>query len=59
VAGQKARRVIQNMGYEVPQLHRWLEETIEEANGRGLTAEEAADMLALYDSELTGYTYLE
>jgi arginine decarboxylase len=59
VAGQKARRVIQNVGYEVPQLHRWLEETIEEANGRGLTPEEAAEMLALYDAELTGYTYLE
>lgn len=59
VNGQKARRVIQNMGYDVPQLHQWLKETIDEVSGRGLTEEEAAEMLELYDAELTGYTYLE
>ena len=58
--GQKARRVIENMGYEAPQLHTWLEETIAEATGDNrLTPAEASDMLALYDNELVGYTYLE
>lgn len=60
VNGQKARRVIENMGYEAPQLHTWLEETIDEATGGNrLSAEEASEMLALYDNELVGYTYLE
>lgn len=60
VNGQKARRVIENMGYEAPQLHTWLEETIAEATGDNrLTPAEASDMLALYDNELVGYTYLE
>src|SRR5699024_5377969 len=60
VIGQKARRVIENMGYDAPQLHAWLEETIAEATGGNrLTEGEAAEMLALYDNELVGYTYLE
>lgn len=60
VNGQKARRVIENMGYEAPQLHTWLEETIAEATGDNrLSASEANEMLALYDNELVGYTYLE
>ncbi len=60
VNGQKARRVIENMGYEAPQLHTWLEETIAEATGGNrLTESEASEMLALYDNELVGYTYLE
>jgi arginine decarboxylase len=60
IDGQKARRVIENMGYEAPLLHRWLEETISELNTGGkLSAEEAREMIALYDAELVGYTYLE
>ncbi|MEX2543174.1 MAG: biosynthetic arginine decarboxylase [Trueperaceae bacterium] len=60
INGQKARRVIENMGYEAPDLHRWLKETITEAaNGHRLTEEEADKLVALYDAELVGYTYLE
>ncbi|HEX7003803.1 MAG TPA: biosynthetic arginine decarboxylase [Trueperaceae bacterium] len=60
VRGQKSRRVIENMGYEAPDLHRWLQETIEEAEGGSrLTAAEAQKLTALYDAELVGYTYLE
>ncbi len=60
VNGQKARRVIENMGYEAPQLHAWLEETIAEATGGNrLSVDEANEMLQLYDAELVGYTYLE
>ncbi|MEX2534398.1 MAG: biosynthetic arginine decarboxylase [Trueperaceae bacterium] len=60
VNGQKARRVIENMGYEAPDLHRWLQETINEAGkGHSLPQEEAEKLMALYDSELVGYTYLE
>ena len=58
VNGQKARRVIENMGYDTPQLHSWLEETIDEAKTELSPAEKAA-FVALYDSELVGYTYLE
>ena len=58
VNGQKARRVIENMGYDTPQLHTWLEETIDEAKTELSEAEKAA-FVALYDSELVGYTYLE
>ncbi len=60
VNGQKARRVIENMGYETPQLHAWLKEEIDEALARGaLSAEAAAELLSTYDAELIGYTYLE
>lgn len=58
VNGQKARRVIENMGYDTPQLHAWLEETIDEADAF-ISAEEKAAFVALYDAELVGYTYLE
>jgi arginine decarboxylase-like protein len=48
------------MGYEAPDLHRWLQETIREAgNGDRLSPEEAERLTALYDAELVGYTYLE
>ncbi len=60
VGGQKARRVIENMGYEAPELHGWLEEEIGEAATTGLlTPEEGETLLSLYDAELVGYTYLE
>lgn len=60
VSGQKARRVIENMGYEAPELHRWLLEEIAQAKREtGLSDEDAAALLELYDAELIGYTYLE
>jgi arginine decarboxylase len=60
VNGQKARRVIENMGYEAPELHGWLEQDIKEAKAKGILSEEdAKEVMELYDAELVGYTYLE
>ena len=60
VNGQKARRMIENMGYEAAQLRDWLREEIAETKGRSaLSDEEVANLLSVYDTELTGYTYLE
>ncbi len=61
VNGQKARRVIQNMGYEVETLHGWLQEEIRESEAAGiaLSDEEKRELVALYDAELVGYTYLQ
>lgn len=60
VNGQKARRVIENMGYEAPELHGWLEQDIREAKTKGVLSEEdGKEVLDLYDAELVGYTYLE
>jgi arginine decarboxylase len=56
VNGSKARRVIENMGYEAPELHGWLEQDIREAK---LSEEDVNELLKLYDAELVGYTYLE
>lgn len=60
VNGQKARRVIENMGYEVADLHEWLLQDIREARAQGRLDEAgAAELVRLYDAELVGYTYLE
>ena len=60
VEGQKARRVIQNMGYETPDLHAAVHTQAEEVRARGgMTEGEMAEFLELYDRELIGYTYLE
>ncbi|MBS3934398.1 MAG: biosynthetic arginine decarboxylase [Truepera sp.] len=60
VSGQKARRVIENMGYEAPELREWLKQDIREAQAQGsLGEEEAESALELYSNELIGYTYLE
>jgi arginine decarboxylase len=60
VKGQKARRVIENMGYEASDLHRWIAEDVAEARVRGVLGEEEAQALMDgYDAELVGYTYLE
>jgi arginine decarboxylase len=60
VEGQKARRVIQNMGYETPDLHAAVHAQAEEVRARGgMTESEMAEFLELYDRELVGYTYLE
>lgn len=60
VSGQKARRVIENMGYEAAELREWLLQDIREALAQGVLGEdEAESALELYGNELIGYTYLE
>ena len=61
VGGQKARRVIENMGYETDELLGWLDQEIREseAAGAGLSAEAEDALRELYGHELVGYTYLE
>jgi len=61
VPGQKARRVIDNMGYETETLLGWLDEEIAEATAAGtpLSDDEIAELRELYGYELVGYTYLE
>lgn len=60
INGQKARRVIENMGYEAPLLRKWLDEEVAEATAKGtLSAAEAAALVEKYSAELVGYTYLE
>jgi arginine decarboxylase len=61
VNGQKARRVIENMGYETETLHGWLQEEIRESEAAGiqLSDQEKRELTELYDAELVGYTYLE
>ncbi|MCA9836267.1 MAG: biosynthetic arginine decarboxylase [Trueperaceae bacterium] len=58
VPGQKARRVIENMGYETSDLHKWLLETIAESDIK-LPKGQLKEFIKLYDAELVGYTYLE
>jgi arginine decarboxylase len=58
VAGQKAQRVIENMGYDTHQLHKWLLETIAESDAP-LPKGQKRKFIELYDRELVGYTYLE
>ena len=60
VEGQKARRVIRNMGFETPDLHAAVAQQAEEVKqAGGMSEAEVADFLELYDRELVGYTYLE
>ena len=60
INGQKARRVIENMGYETPELHAWLLEEITDAKTKGnIATQDADELIKLYDAELIGYTYLE
>ncbi|MEZ4605917.1 MAG: hypothetical protein R2865_03695 [Deinococcales bacterium] len=61
VKGQKARRVIENMGYDAWQLHEDLSKVIDSSqSARGkLTESERQTLLGLYNAELVGYTYLE
>ena len=61
VPGQKARRVLDNMGYETDELLGWLDEEIAEAERAGtpLGGDEAEALRELYGYELVGYTYLE
>ena len=60
IEGQKARRVIHNMGYETPELHAAVQRQAEELRAAGaISAEEVKEFLEMYDRELVGYTYLE
>jgi len=60
IEGQKARRVIHNMGYETPELHAAVQRQAEELRVEGaISAEEVKEFLEMYDRELVGYTYLE
>ncbi len=61
VEGQKARRVIHNMGYDHDTLLGWLEQEIDEAEARGvpLSPDARAELREIYGHELVGYTYLE
>ena len=60
VNGQKARRVVENMGYEASELYGWLKEEVDERlQADELTKQEADALLETYGAELVGYTYLE
>jgi len=60
VEGQKARRVIQNMGYQTPELHEAVAKQAKEVHEQGdMTEGEVREFLEVYDRELVGYTYLE
>ncbi|MDO4245717.1 MAG: biosynthetic arginine decarboxylase [Deinococcus sp.] len=60
VRGQKARRMIESMGYEEPMLRDAIEDQADEAIKRGtLTQEQEHELLEDYGEELLGYTYLE
>ncbi len=61
VGGQKARRVIENVGYRTDVLLEWLDQEITEAKAHGVALDEAdeAELRELYEHELVGYTYLE
>ena len=60
VRGQKARRMIESMGYEEPMLRDAIEDQADEAIKRGtLTQDQENELLEDYGEELLGYTYLE
>ncbi len=60
VRGQKARRMIESMGYEEGMLRESIEDQADEAIKEGwLTDQQEVEMLEDYGEELLGYTYLE
>lgn len=60
VRGQKARRMIESMGYEEPMLRDSIEDQADVALSRGmLKQEQEHELLEDYGEELLGYTYLE
>jgi arginine decarboxylase len=60
VRGQKARRMIEGMGYSAPKLSAAVRLEVEAAIERGLIGIAEGDtFLEHYDEELVGYTYLE
>ena len=60
VRGQKARRMIESMGYEEIMLRDSIEDQVDEALKNGhLTPVQEFELLEDYGEELLGYTYLE
>ncbi|THF69239.1 biosynthetic arginine decarboxylase [Deinococcus sp. Arct2-2] len=60
VRGQKARRMIESMGYEEPMLRDAIEDQADAAiKAKMLTPEQETELLEDYGEELLGYTYLE
>ena len=60
VRGQKARRMIEGMGYSAPKLSAAVRDEVEAAIAKGLIGIAEGDtFLEHYDEELVGYTYLE
>ena len=60
VRGQKARRMIESMGYEEPMLRDSIEDQTDRAIEAGiLSTDQERELLEDYDEELLGYTYLE
>ncbi len=60
VKGQKARRMIENMGYEEDMLLESMRDQAEAAVKKGrMSADLVAEFLEDYSEELLGYTYLE
>ena len=60
VRGQKARRMIESMGYEEPMLRDAIEDQADAAiKAKTLTDEQEHELLEDYGEELLGYTYLE
>jgi arginine decarboxylase len=60
VRGQKARRLIEGMGYTAPGLFAAVRRDVEEAVALGVIGPaEGESFLEHYDEELVGYTYLE
>lgn len=58
--GQKARRVIESVGYNISELEDDMIHAIDEAKAAGkMSAEQGERLLALYAAEMAGYTYLE
>ncbi|MBB6099965.1 arginine decarboxylase [Deinobacterium chartae] len=60
VRGQKARKLIENMGYEEEMLRESIGQQVARAAAAGrLSPEEASELGETYSEELLGYTYLE
>jgi len=57
VVGEKARRVIEKMGYEDDELSEAVEKLVR--SSKKLTPAEKGAFMEQYDRELVGYTYLE
>ena len=60
VRGQKARRLIEAMGYSAPQLSASVRDDVQDAIKRGAIGPAEGDsFIEHFDEELVGYTYLE
>jgi arginine decarboxylase len=60
VRGQKARRLIEGMGYTAPQLFSSMRSQVDKAIAlRVVGTDEGESFLEHYDEEVVGYTYLE